>query len=230
METTITAAAAQLLRVPKSVSQSSSSRVDRKFWRTCSWPVSPIASALLGIGQQLDRALRALVDRVDEVAVLAVADLQHDAAGPPADDRPALPETLGHGEAEALAQRLLDHDVGGPLERVDLHVADLLDVREQVDVLVVAARRLDLLPDLEALGVVGGHRAREHELRVRHRLAHGLERLDHADRVLPRVVPADLADDRPVRVDPVLLADLVHERVGELAGSSPTAGRCTAAR
>ena len=52
---------------------------------------------------------RALVDRVDEVAVVAVADLQLDATGAPADDRPALPEALAHGEAEALAQRLL-HD------------------------------------------------------------------------------------------------------------------------
>ena len=60
-----------------------------------------------GIGEQVDGALRALLDRVDEVAVVAVADLQLDAAGAPADDRPSLPERLAHGEAEALAQRLL---------------------------------------------------------------------------------------------------------------------------
>ena len=37
-------------------------------------------------------------------------------------------------------------------------------------------------------------------------LAHDAERLDHADRVLPRVEPADLAHDRAVDVDAVLLA------------------------
>ena len=67
------------------------------------------------------RARGALLDRVDEVAVLAVADLEHDAAGAAADHRPALPQPLAHGEAEALAQRLLHHDVGDALERVDLH-------------------------------------------------------------------------------------------------------------
>ena len=79
-----------------------------------------------------------------------------------------------------------------------------------------AARLLDLLPDLEALGVVGGHRAGEHQLRVGDLLAHDLERLDDADRVLPRVVPADLAHDRAVRVDAVLLADLADERIGQV--------------
>ena len=46
------------------------------------------------IGEQVDGALRALLDRVDEVAVEAVADLQLDAAGAAADDGPALPERL----------------------------------------------------------------------------------------------------------------------------------------
>ena len=83
-----------------------------------------------------------------------------------------------------------------------------------MDVAVTVARGLDLLPHLEALGVVGRHRAREHELGVGDLLAHGLERLDDTDRVLPRVVAAHLAHDRTLRVDAVLLADLVHERIG----------------
>ena len=49
------------------------------------------------------------------------------------------------------------------------------------------------LPVVEPLGVVGRHRTREHELRVGNSLAHDAERLDHADRVLPRVEPAHLA-------------------------------------
>ena len=142
---------------------------------------------------------RALLDRVDEVAVLAVADLQHDAAGAAADDRPALPEPLAHGEAEALAQRLLDHDVGDALERVDLHVPTCWMFESRWMSRSPARAASVSLPDLEALGVVGGHRAREHELRVGHLLAHDAERLDDADRVLPRVVAAHLAHDRPVR-------------------------------
>ena len=151
------------------------------------------------IGEQVDGALRALLDGVDEVAVVAVADLQLDAAGPSADHRPALPEPFAHGEAEALADRLLHHHVGDALERVDLHRTDLVEVREQVDVAVAGARGLGVVPHPEALGVVGGHRAGEDELRVGHALAHDPERLDHADRVLPRVEAADLAHDRPVR-------------------------------
>ena len=48
-----------------------------------------------GVGEQVDDALRARLDVVDEVAVEAVADLELDAAGAAADDRPALPERLG---------------------------------------------------------------------------------------------------------------------------------------
>ena len=110
--------------------------------------------------------LRRGLDVVDEEAVHAVFDLQRDAAAPAADDRPALPQSLAHGEPEAFAQRLLHHDVGRALERVDLHVADLLDVRQQVDVVVAGARFVGQLPVVEALGIVGRHRAREHELHV----------------------------------------------------------------
>ena len=164
--------------------------------RTWSRPASPISSARTGLREQLGGAGGRVFDGVDEVAVLAVANLHRDPAAAPADHRPALPQCLAHGEPESFAQRLLHHDVGGTLERVDLHRADLLDVRDEVDVRVAGARRVGQLPVVEALGVVGGHRAREHELRVRELLADDAERLDHADRVLPRVEPADLHDER----------------------------------
>ena len=167
--------------------------------RTWSRPASPISSARVGLREQLDGARRRLFDRVDEVAVLAVVDLHRDAAAAPADHRPALPQSFADGEPESFAQRLLHHDVGGALERVDLHRADLLDVRHEVDVGVAGARLVGELPEVEALGVVGGHRAREHELRVGNLLAHDAERLDHADRVLPRVEAAHLHDERIVR-------------------------------
>ena len=73
-----------------------------------------------------------------------------------------------------------------------------------------------LVPHAEPFGVVGGHRSREHELRVLHLLAHDPERVDHADRVLPRVEAAHLAHDRPVDVDAVLAHQLVAERQREV--------------
>ena len=54
------------------------------------------------------------------------------------------------------------------------------------------------------------------ELGVGHLLAHDAERLDDADRVLPRVETADLAHDRPVDVDAVLARELLAERQREL--------------
>src|SRR5829696_2897882 len=66
----------------------------------------------LGVLQDLGAAVGGLVRRVDEVAVLAVNDLQRDAADVPGHGRPALPERFGHGQAEALADRLLHDHVG----------------------------------------------------------------------------------------------------------------------
>ena len=163
------------------------------------------------IGEQIDRASSARVDRIDEVAVEAVADLEHDAAGAAAHDGSALPERLAHGQAEALPNRLLDGDVGDALERVDLHVADLMEVRQCVDVGIAGALLLHLLPDAEAFGVVGGHGAGEQQLRVRDLHPHGAKRSDDADRVLPGVVPAHLAHDGATHVEPVLTAQLLGE-------------------
>src|SRR6478609_5132987 len=57
---------------------------------------------LLRVGEELDGAGRAFLDRVDEEPVLTVPDLQDDAAGTAPDDRSGLPEPLGHGEPEAF--------------------------------------------------------------------------------------------------------------------------------
>src|SRR5438445_3206656 len=91
----------------------------------------------LGLGrvpQEIGRAFRRVFDAVDEVAVLSVVDLHGDAAAASAYDRPTLPESFAHGQPEAFAQRLLHHDVGGALKRVDLYRPDLLDVRQEVDI------------------------------------------------------------------------------------------------
>src|SRR5213592_4399018 len=69
------------------------------------------ALAQLRVGEDLEAALGALLGRVDEEAALAVLDLQGDAADVAGDRRAALPERLGHGQAKALADRLLQADV-----------------------------------------------------------------------------------------------------------------------
>src|SRR5690349_14460422 len=78
------------------------------------------------VAEDLDAALGGLVGGGHQVAVLAVDDLQRNAADVPADRRPPLPERLGDGQAEALADRLLQHDVGLRLERVHLDRADVV--------------------------------------------------------------------------------------------------------
>ena len=60
------------------------------------------------IVERLAAGLGALGGRVDEPAGLAVDDLGDDAAGAAGHRRARLPQRLGHGQAEALADRLLD--------------------------------------------------------------------------------------------------------------------------
>ncbi len=179
----------------------------RKFARTCSLPSPPERLAERRVAQDVERARRALLDGVDEVARLAVGDLQRDAADVAADERPALPQRLGDGQAEALARRLLDHDLGERLEGVDLDRADVVEVVEDVDVRVAVRVRERRVVEVPALGVVGRHRADERELHLRPLLLDQPVGVDHAERVLPRVEARDLADHRARRVDPELLAD-----------------------
>ena len=89
------------------------------------------------------RSLRALLGRGTRKPVSPSYDLQRDAADVAADRRPALPQRLGDGQPEALADRLLDADVGLRLEGVDLDRADVVEVVEDLDVGVAAgvARR-----------------------------------------------------------------------------------------
>ncbi len=149
------------------------------------------------------------LDAGDEEAGDAVLDLQRDAADVAADERARLPDRLGDRQPEALAGGLLDQHVGVRLERVDLDRADVVEVVEDVYVRVavgVGDRRVEEVP---ALGVVAGHRADQRELHLGHRLLDEAVGVDHAERVLPGVEARDLADQRPVDVDPELPA---HER------------------
>ena len=142
---------------PRTGSASPRARASRgSCSRTCSLPCAPSASAPTGSASRSMVRCRALLDRVDQVAVEAVADLELDPAGAPTDHGPSLPEPLAHGEAEALPQRLLEHHVGDPLERVDLHRTDLVQVRQQVDVAVTGACGLGVVP---APGTLPGRRS-----------------------------------------------------------------------
>src|SRR5690349_12710627 len=88
----------------------------------------------LGLTEDLERALRALLGRGHEEAGLAVLHLQRNAADVSADERTRLPERLRDGEAEALAGGLLNHDVRLRLEGVHLDRADVVQVVEDLDV------------------------------------------------------------------------------------------------
>ena len=68
--------------------------------------------ALVRVGEKLADPVRALLDGVDEEAADAVLELERDASGPTGDHGRALPERFGDDQPEALADRLLDHDLG----------------------------------------------------------------------------------------------------------------------
>src|SRR2546430_12416475 len=88
------------------------------------------------IAQQVEGPRRRLLRTRDEVAGDAVLDLDHDAADLARHHRDAFPEAFGDHEAEPLAERLLDHDLRRPLERIDFTVLDAVEVREEEDVFV----------------------------------------------------------------------------------------------
>src|ERR1700709_813167 len=115
-------------------------------------PPEPLAE--LGGGEDLEAARGALLGGVDQEAGLAVCDLQWDAANVAADRRPPLPQRLGHGQAEALADRLLQADVGLRLEGVDLDRADVVEVVEDLDVGVALGVLEGVLEELPALRVI----------------------------------------------------------------------------
>src|SRR5919109_2345409 len=158
--------------------------------------------------EDLTAGRRALLDRVDEPPGLTVLDLRRDPADTAGDGRPRLPESLRHGQAEPLANRLLQHCRRVDLERVDLDGADVVEVREDEDVGVACGVLDGLVVVLPAFGVVVRHRADERELDARMHVPHASEGVDHAERVLPRIEPGDLREERPVDVDPELVDDV----------------------
>ena len=104
--------------------------------------------------EDLEAALGAGRARIYEKAGDAVLDLEGDPPHRPADHRPRLPESLAHGQPEALAGRLLQHDGGVRLKGVDLDAADVVEVGEHVDVGVAGDVGVELLEVVPAFGVV----------------------------------------------------------------------------
>ena len=147
-----------------------------------------------------------------------VLDLVLDAAHVRRDDRAALPHRLGDGEPEALGEALLGHDVGAALQRVDddrvlvgLVHRQQREVHAPADALrQLVPRRLDLLEDLRALGIVGHRRdvgAGEQQMRVLvgvHVLGEGRQ---DARRILQTIPARDLGQQRHVEAQRVLLDD-----------------------
>src|SRR5436190_6308347 len=123
-----------------------------------------LAGALLGrppeapaeprVAQDLDTPLRSLLDRVDEVAGLALGDLKRDPADVAGDDGPHLPHRLGHSQPESLPKRLLDHHVGLRLKGVDLDRADVVQVVEDLDVRIAVRVAEGAVEELPPLGIV----------------------------------------------------------------------------
>ena len=215
-ETTITCVAT--LRSANSRSQSSSSRVEQEVAaHGLPTRLRPSRRPVPGSREQLGAARRRLLDVVDEVAVHAVLDLQRDAAAPAADDR-AGPSTVPRLTVRPNPSRN-DFWMTTSAARWNALICTeptcwMFDSRWMFG--SPARASFGELPVVEPLGVVGGHRTREHELGVGHVLAHQAERLDHADRVLPRVEAAHLHEQRIVGAHAVALAELLDERIGEV--------------
>ena len=94
------------------------------------------------------------------------------------------------------------------LERVHLDRADVVHVAEDVDVRVavcVLDRAVVVVP---AFRIVVRHRADQRELHLRETLLDQAVRVDHAERVLPRIEARDLREQRTLDVDAELVDDV----------------------
>ena len=87
--------------------------------RTLSRALRPSRSRKACVLEQLDDAGGRVFDIVDQEAADAVLDLMLDAADIAADHGGTFPHRLGDGQAEALADRILQHHRGAPLQGVD---------------------------------------------------------------------------------------------------------------
>ena len=121
----------------------------------------------------------------------------------------ALPERLGHRQAEALLR--IDFWISASrvhLERVHLDRADVVHVAQDVDVRIAVGVLDGAVVVVPAFRVVVRHRADERELHLGKLLLHRAVGVDHAERVLPRIEARDLRQQRPLDVDAELVDDV----------------------
>ena len=163
-----------------------------------------------GVVENLAASIGTCFRGIDEPAGDAVIDLRDDPADAAGDHRPRLPERLRNRQPESLFDRLLNRHRRVHLECVHLDRTNVVQVREDEDVRVVGRildRAVVVLPPLR---VVMRHRPDERELDVRVSLLHGPIGVDHAERVLPRIEPRDLRQQRAAGVHAELVDDVLR--------------------
>src|SRR5688572_20514941 len=106
------------------------------------------------IREDLETRFGALRRGRDEPAGLTVRDLVDDAADVAGDGRARLPERLADRQPEPFPDRLLDYGGRMHLERVHLDRADVVEVREDVDVGIGRGVRHGLVVEVPPLRVV----------------------------------------------------------------------------
>ena len=94
------------------------------------------------------------------------------------------------------------------LECVHLDAADVVEIREDVDVRIALGVGDGLVVVIPALGIVVGHRADEGELNLRKALLYLPVSVDHAQGVLPGIEAGNLSQQRPLDVDSELVDDV----------------------
>ena len=120
------------------------------------------------VAQQSNDGVGAFPLVIDENSARAIGHLKRDPAGPTGHHRCSLPQGLRYAQSEALADRLLNHDVRQGLKGIDLDVPDADDVREYVDQRIALCLGSNLPVDIPPLGVVERQGAHQRELKVRH--------------------------------------------------------------
>ena len=121
-----------------------------------------VAHALrqLLVAQERKDSFGALLRGVDEIAGLAVDELERNAAHVARHHRPSFPQRFRDHQAEPFPHRFLDHNLR-PLEGVYLYVADAVQVRENVNVVVLPGAPDGALVPGPALRIVVRHRGDE---------------------------------------------------------------------
>ena len=163
------------------------------------------------ISQDLDNALRSLIHRLDQEAVLPVFDLSADAAHVAANDGSALPHCFGNGKAKSLPDGFLQHHCGVALQCV--HENRIIYCNNN-DAFV--DQLLNSLEDDSTFGIIARIVAGQNEPAI-HLLTRLPEGLNNADRVLPPIKPGYLCHQRAIRRDSMVGQTFLNLLIGHFA-------------